>query len=46
MNLPKSFEIEDLPKLGWIRIFEYGEENVYFEYIENGHVFVGCIKVL
>lgn len=42
----KLFEIEDLPKLGWINITFVGEENMYFEYKNDlSHVLKGFVKI-
>jgi hypothetical protein len=30
----KEYEVNDLPKLGWITIRFVGEENIYFRHME------------
>ncbi len=43
---PKSFEIEDLPNLGWIEMEEMGSENLYFKYLdENNKICFGFVKI-
>jgi len=32
----KSFEPEELPGIGWIRIYETGDENIYFKFTDSG----------
>lgn len=41
----KQIEPEELPGLGWIRIHDTGEENIYFEFEDQGRIREGFCKV-
>lgn len=42
-HAPQEFDIDQLPRLGWIQITDVGEENIYFT-LEDGSK--GFCKVL